>query len=105
MLFVQEDAADRTIEMLRGAMAELVIGDPADPATDIGPVIDASAKRMLEAYIDENQAHVVARAALPRGLAGHFVAPVAIEVKLAAAPTREIFGPVLHVVRWEGGRT
>jgi RHH-type proline utilization regulon transcriptional repressor/proline dehydrogenase/delta 1-pyrroline-5-carboxylate dehydrogenase len=101
VLFVQEDAADRTIEMLRGAMAELVIGDPADPATDIGPVIDASAKRMLEAYIDENQAHVVARAALPRGLAGHFVAPVAIEVKLAAAPTREIFGPVLHVVRWK----
>ena len=102
VLFVQEDAADRTIAMLRGAMAELQIGDPADPATDVGPVIDAVAKRMLEAYIDENRAHVVARAALPAGLGGgHFVAPVALEVQMNAAPMHEIFGPVLHVVRWK----
>ena len=102
VLFVQEEAADRTLAMLRGAMAELHVGDPADPATDVGPVIDAAAKQMLEAYIDENRAHVVARTTLPAGLGGgHFVAPVALEVPMAAAPMHEIFGPVLHVVRWK----
>ena len=51
LLFVQDDVADRMIEMIAGAARELVIGDPADPATHIGPVIDAEAKQRLDAHI------------------------------------------------------
>jgi RHH-type proline utilization regulon transcriptional repressor/proline dehydrogenase/delta 1-pyrroline-5-carboxylate dehydrogenase len=102
VLFVQEDAADRTVEMLKGALAELRIGDPADPAVDIGPVIDADAKRNLDAYLAGSKHRRVAGGADVPGT-GHFVAPVALEVPLAEAPMEEIFGPVLHVVRWRSG--
>ncbi len=102
VLFVQDDAADRTIAMLKGAMTELRLGDPGDPATDIGPVIDADAKAKLDAYLAENKTRVIAQsAAVPPG---SFVPPTLIEVPLADAPTREIFGPILHVVRWRHDR-
>jgi RHH-type transcriptional regulator, proline utilization regulon repressor / proline dehydrogenase / delta 1-pyrroline-5-carboxylate dehydrogenase len=98
VLFVQDEAAGRTIEMLEGAMAELVLGDPADPATDIGPVIDQDAKAKLDAYLSANRAKIVAQAGpVPPG---DFVPPTLIEVTLAEAPAREIFGPILHLVRW-----
>ena len=98
VLFVQDDAADRTIAMLKGAMAELRLGDAGDPATDIGPVIDADAKGKLDAYLTEQRARVVAQSGpVP---AGNFVPPTLIEMPLANAPTREIFGPILHIVRW-----
>jgi len=99
VLYVQEDAATRTIDMLKGAMVELQLGDPADPATDIGPVIDAAAKEKLDAYLAANAARRVA-GGLPVPPNGHFVAPSALEVALADAPKHEIFGPVLHIVRW-----
>jgi RHH-type transcriptional regulator, proline utilization regulon repressor / proline dehydrogenase / delta 1-pyrroline-5-carboxylate dehydrogenase len=99
VLFVQDDAADRTVEMLKGAMAELVLGDPADPATDIGPVIDAGAKAKLDAYLAANKTKVAAQTGpVPKG---NFVPPTLLEVPLAEAPAREIFGPILHLVRWK----
>jgi RHH-type proline utilization regulon transcriptional repressor/proline dehydrogenase/delta 1-pyrroline-5-carboxylate dehydrogenase len=98
-LYVQEDAADRTIAMLAGAMAELQIGDPADPATDIGPVIDAAAKAKLDGYLAAHRGRVLAGGGRVPAV-GHFVAPVALD----AAPQAEIFGPVLHVVRWQSDR-
>ena len=91
--------------MLRGAMRELAVGDPARLATDVGPIIDAGAKAGLEAHIArlEKSAKLVARTPLPPGLAGHFVAPVAFEIGSIGELEREVFGPVLHVVRYRGG--
>lgn len=106
VLLVQEDAAPRILEMLAGAIAELVIGDPASPATDVGPVIDDEAKRALETHIAQLRAHgrVLAAATLPAAAAhGSFVAPIAVEIAPDRLPDREVFGPVLHVVRWRPG--
>jgi RHH-type proline utilization regulon transcriptional repressor/proline dehydrogenase/delta 1-pyrroline-5-carboxylate dehydrogenase len=103
ILLIQEDAAARMLEMLAGAMAELRVGDPARADTDVGPVIDAEAKSALDAHIAalEQQGRLIARAALGEDAArGTFVAPVAFELPLAALPRREVFGPVLHVVRY-----
>ena len=103
LLLVQEDAAPRILAMLAGAMAELRVGDPALPATDVGPVIDGEARAMLEAHIARLRAsgRPVGTVALPADAEhGTFVAPVAFEIELADLPTREVFGPVLHVVRY-----
>jgi RHH-type proline utilization regulon transcriptional repressor/proline dehydrogenase/delta 1-pyrroline-5-carboxylate dehydrogenase len=103
ILLLQDDVADRVIEMLAGAMAELSIGDPAMIATDIGPVINVAAHEMLEAH-DRHLARrgtCIARASLPADLApGHWFPPVAYEVGLGEIPVREVFGPILHVVRF-----
>ncbi len=104
LLCVQEDVADGIIAMIKGAMAELVIGDPLDFATDIGPVIDAAAKARLEGWITLHEAHVIARCALPSGLSGNFVAPTMIRLGSVADLDREVFGPVLHVVTWKAGK-
>ncbi len=103
LLIVQEDAGPRLLEMLAGALAELRVGDPAEPETDVGPVIDDEAKRMLEAHVARLRAdgRLIAEARLPEGAArGSFVAPIAFEIPLAALPQREVFGPVLHVIRY-----
>jgi RHH-type proline utilization regulon transcriptional repressor/proline dehydrogenase/delta 1-pyrroline-5-carboxylate dehydrogenase len=105
MLFVQEDIADHVLTMLGGAIAELRLGDPADLATDIGPVIDADSRALLEAHKDtlKNEARrKIGEAALPGGMErhGHFVAPAAYELNRADWLEEEIFGPVLHVVRY-----
>ncbi len=101
LLLVQEEAAPRILELLAGAMAELAVGDPALPETDVGPVIDAAAKAALDSHIARLRAigRVVAEAP-PAAVPGHFVAPIAVEIALADLPRREVFGPVLHVVRW-----
>ncbi len=105
VLYLQEEIADHVLAMLRGAMQELAVGDPALLATDVGPIIDAAAKSGLEAHIArlERSARLVARTPQPQGLAGHFVAPVAFEIGSIAELEREVFGPVLHVVRFRGG--
>jgi len=111
ILCVQDDAADRVLEMLLGAMAELRVGDPARLATDVGPVIDAEARRGIEQHIAAMQAkgrrvHRLAKGAeawaLPPGTQaqGHFVLPTLIEIEDIAELTREVFGPVLHFVRY-----
>ncbi|MBX9801315.1 MAG: bifunctional proline dehydrogenase/L-glutamate gamma-semialdehyde dehydrogenase PutA [Caulobacteraceae bacterium] len=104
LLYVPHDAADALIEGLKGALAAQVVGDPTDPATDIGPVIDADAKAMLEAHLKrlEGDARNIARAELPAGAdKGHLFAPTIAEIPTADYLEREVFGPILHVCRYE----
>jgi RHH-type proline utilization regulon transcriptional repressor/proline dehydrogenase/delta 1-pyrroline-5-carboxylate dehydrogenase len=103
LLFLQEDIADTMLEMLAGAMDELVIGDPADPRTDVGPVITAAAAEGLMRHVAKMRAEARIIKACPLGDAhehGSFVAPHLIELNHAAQLTREEFGPILHVVRY-----
>lgn len=103
LLCLQEDSADHVLHMLRGAMQELRVGNPDQLATDVGPVIDAQAKADIEAYIDSmrSQGHEVTRLELPAECRhGHFVAPTLIEVNRVQDLSREVFGPVLHVLRY-----
>ena len=99
LLFVQEDVADRMIEMIAGAARELKIGDPADVATHVGPVIDAEAKQRLDAHIArmKSEARLHFAGTVPDGC---FVAPHIFELKDAGQLTEEVFGPILHVVRY-----
>jgi RHH-type proline utilization regulon transcriptional repressor/proline dehydrogenase/delta 1-pyrroline-5-carboxylate dehydrogenase len=106
LLFVQEDVADKLLAMLAGAMDELAVGDPLDWATDVGPVIDEDAREALEAHKAEmrGRAKIVRELALPEAARrGSFVTPAAYEIAEAGLLTREVFGPVLHVVRWRAG--
>ena len=100
LLFVQEDVADRMIEMIAGAAHELKIGDPSDPATHVGPVIDREAKQRLDAHIArmtrEARVHLAGKAPT----SGNFVAPHIFELTDAGQLTEEVFGPILHVVRY-----
>ena len=100
LLCVQADVADKMIAMIAGAAAELRLGDPADPATHIGPVIDAEAKRRLDQHIArmKRSARVHLAGTAPAG--GHFVAPHLFELNRPEDLAEEVFGPVLHVVRW-----
>lgn len=107
LLCVQEHIAPRVIELLKGYMQELVIGDPADVGTDVGPVIDGDAREMLRAHVAEFAAHgsIIHQCDLPPATAaGTFMAPVAIEIDDIARLTREVFGPVLHVYRYRAKR-
>ena len=101
VLYLQEEIAPAVLDMLRGAMAELRIGDPADPATDVGPVIDGEARRKLLDYISDlrSRAKLVAEAS-PARAAGNYVAPVAFEIGSIGEVPGERFGPILHVVRF-----
>jgi RHH-type proline utilization regulon transcriptional repressor/proline dehydrogenase/delta 1-pyrroline-5-carboxylate dehydrogenase len=104
LLLVQEDAAPRILEMLAGALAELVVGDPARPETDVGPVIDDEAKRALDAHVAQLRvrSRLIGEAPPATDVRGTFVVPVAFDIALEDLPQREVFGPVLHVVRWRG---
>jgi RHH-type transcriptional regulator, proline utilization regulon repressor / proline dehydrogenase / delta 1-pyrroline-5-carboxylate dehydrogenase len=106
LLCVHEGIADNVIAMVRGALAELQVGDPALLATDVGPLIDAEAFTNIAAHVARlrREATLVgespAPASAPAGM--HFVAPVAFEVGRIDDVAHEVFGPVLHVVRWRG---
>lgn len=103
VLFVQADIADKVIGMIAGAMAELVVGDPALLSTDVGPVIDTDAKALLDEHAARMQgaAKFIAEAKLGAGTEhGTFFAPRAWELQSLSQLTRENFGPALHVIRW-----
>lgn len=108
LLCLHESVADKVLEMVAGAMAELVCGDPAIAAqswaVDVGPVIDAEAHAGLSRNIArlEREARLIARTPLPERLAATHIAPVAFELKSIGEMREELFGPVLHVVRWRG---
>ncbi len=107
VLFLQQDVADKMLKMLSGAMEELAVGDPARLSTDIGPVIDAEALSMLEAHAARMTAEAILihRAKLAPGTEhGSFFAPVAFEIDDLNRLQREVFGPVLHVVRYDASR-
>ncbi|TAJ69012.1 MAG: bifunctional proline dehydrogenase/L-glutamate gamma-semialdehyde dehydrogenase PutA [Phenylobacterium sp.] len=101
LLFVPNETAELLIEGLKGAMQTLVVGDPSDPRTDIGPVIDADAKGSLEAHVEKlgREAKILGRLPIPSG--GHFFAPTLAEIPDAGFLQKEVFGPILHVVRYD----
>ena len=104
VLCLQEEIAPRVIELLAGHMAELTIGDPALLSTDIGPVIDDAARRMLNDHINKisKLGKVVARIEIPAGLGnGSYVSPLAVEIPAIDVLDKEVFGPVLHIVRYQ----
>ncbi|WP_420825565.1 bifunctional proline dehydrogenase/L-glutamate gamma-semialdehyde dehydrogenase PutA [Terrihabitans soli] len=104
LLFLPEDTADALIHGLKGAMDALVIGDPSDPATDVGPVIDMDARALLEEHMARlaRDAKILHRLAAPEG--GSFFPPVLAEIPSPDFLTREVFGPILHVVRYRTDR-
>jgi RHH-type proline utilization regulon transcriptional repressor/proline dehydrogenase/delta 1-pyrroline-5-carboxylate dehydrogenase len=100
LLAVQEDVADRVFEMLAGAARELKIGDPRDPSVHIGPVIDAEARDRLLAHINWMHSGARKHYAGEVHARGYYVAPHIFELNKASDLTQEVFGPVLHVVRY-----
>ena len=104
VLYLQSDIADKVIRMIKGAMDELTVGNPARLTTDVGPVIDAEAQQNLLAHIDKMKARArwTYQATLPADAGqGTFVPPTMFEIDSLKDLTREVFGPVLHVLRFE----
>ncbi|MCZ4303808.1 trifunctional transcriptional regulator/proline dehydrogenase/L-glutamate gamma-semialdehyde dehydrogenase [Zoogloeaceae bacterium G21618-S1] len=102
VLCLQDEIYDRTLSMLKGAVAELRIGSPEDVRNDVGPVIDAAARDQLEAHVASMRDRYECSAMpLPEACAtGTFMAPTLIEITSLASLKREVFGPVLHVLRY-----
>ena len=104
VLCLQADIADKTIAMLKGAMQELRVGNPDRLVTDIGPVIDPEAQQNLLAHIAKMKATAKDFYQLPLAREcehGTFVAPTVIEISALSELKREVFGPVLHVLRYK----
>jgi RHH-type proline utilization regulon transcriptional repressor/proline dehydrogenase/delta 1-pyrroline-5-carboxylate dehydrogenase len=104
LLCLHDDIATPLLEMLAGAMQALRLGDAADWATDVGPVIDAEAQAGILKHLERlgRTAKLIAHTPLPAALAASHIAPVAFELERVADLREEVFGPVLHVVRWRG---
>jgi len=101
LLCLQDDTADGVLEMLEGHMAELVIGDPALLSTDVGPVIDPEARQSLLDYVERMSARIACQCRLPDSRGdGLFVPPTLLEVERPADLPGEVFGPILHVLRY-----
>ena len=104
LLCVQEEVAEPVFEMIAGAARELELGDPREPSTHVGPVIDAEAKDKLDRWIADMQGRGRVRfrwddfKPMPAG--GTYVPPTIISLGRARDLTQEVFGPILHVVRW-----
>ncbi len=108
LLCVHAEIADHVIEMIQGAAKELVAGDPADLATDLGPVIDREAFNGIQTHLARLRAQAKPLVTLSAGApsskptVANLIAPQAFEVACIADMNQEIFGPVLHIVRWNG---
>ncbi|HEX6006478.1 MAG TPA: L-glutamate gamma-semialdehyde dehydrogenase, partial [Burkholderiales bacterium] len=104
ILFVDEGCAARVMTLVAGALAELKVGDPAEPDTDIGPIIDAPSHATLQRHVEglRKSARVIGEAPLDPRIADAdcYLAPIAFELSIDALPRTEIFGPVLHVVMY-----
>lgn len=97
ILFVEEGCAPRVLKLLAGALAELKVGDPAEPDTDIGPIIDAPSREALLSHVEKlrKSAKPIGESRAPAG--GNFVAPIAFQLSLEELSKVEVFGPILHV--------
>ena len=107
VLFVPEDSADELIATIAGALDALVIGDPADPATDLGPVIDADARAMLDEHVRrlEREARIIHRRDVSAlASRGSYFGPVIAEVPRPDFLEQEVFGPILHIYRYDPDR-
>jgi delta-1-pyrroline-5-carboxylate dehydrogenase PutA-like protein len=104
LLCVHEGVADGVIDMLKGALAELRLGDPALLTTDVGPVIDDEAFANIGQHVQRlrREARLLGETSLPAADVPRLVAPAAFEISRIGDLKEEIFGPVLHVVRWSG---
>lgn len=105
VLFIQNDVASKIITMLKGAMQQLKVGDPALLSTDVGPVIDKEAQTMLQKHIDNmtKNYRLIYQVELPsKCRQGTYIPPTAVEIDSISDLEREVFGPVLHVVRYHG---
>ncbi|MEX3011940.1 bifunctional proline dehydrogenase/L-glutamate gamma-semialdehyde dehydrogenase PutA [Hoeflea sp. TYP-13] len=103
MLFVQDDVADRMLEMIEGATRELHLGQPQKADTDVGPIIDEGQRSMLAAHIEAMGRSQTIRFAGEAPREGTFFAPHIVELDKPSALKEEVFGPILHVVRWKAG--
>ena len=101
LLLLQEDIADYTLKMLAGAMDALVVGEPSDPVTDVGPVIDAAAFTRLMDYRESRRGDWIHTVPVPAS--GHFVPPTTVRLASPEDLTQEWFGPLLHVATWASG--
>jgi RHH-type proline utilization regulon transcriptional repressor/proline dehydrogenase/delta 1-pyrroline-5-carboxylate dehydrogenase len=104
VLCLQADVAERMLAMLRGAFAELRAGDPAQLPTDVGPVIDAEAQAAIEAHVARFAAQrrvLMLPLTEAQRIVASFVAPAIVELRSLDELRREVFGPVLHVLRWK----
>ena len=104
VLYLQEDIADAVIDMLRGATHELRVGDPMELRTDVGPVIDPQAKQLIEEHTNRmrREGRLLSEASLDPNLTnGYFVAPQIYEIDRLCQLEREVFGPILHVIRYK----
>ncbi|MGI5308993.1 bifunctional proline dehydrogenase/L-glutamate gamma-semialdehyde dehydrogenase PutA [Rheinheimera sp. WS51] len=103
VLFLQEDVADNIITMLKGAMAELKVGDPAYLDTDLGPVIDAKAHERLTSHVQylHDKATLHYSCEIPSGDNHYFFAPHLYEISDLTVLEREVFGPVVHIIRFK----
>jgi RHH-type proline utilization regulon transcriptional repressor/proline dehydrogenase/delta 1-pyrroline-5-carboxylate dehydrogenase len=107
VLFVQEDVADSMIKMIAGAMEALKVGDPSDLATDVGPVIDEPAKKVLDDHINwlDKNAKKICRLKAPKAAEhGCFVPPAFYEIQSLSQLNQENFGAILHVIRFAGDK-
>ena len=103
ILFLEEGCAPRVLRLLAGALAELKLGDPAEPDTDVGPIIDQASCASLARHVDKlrGSAHLIGEARLEAAMPGeHYIAPIAFQLPLDALPRNEIFGPILHVATY-----
>lgn len=103
VLYLQEDIADNVLTMLGGAMRELRVGDPGELQTDIGPVIDLDARQMLERHVErmEREGRLLAACEKqPSHDNGYFFMPRVYEIDSLAQLPNEVFGPILHVIRY-----
>jgi RHH-type proline utilization regulon transcriptional repressor/proline dehydrogenase/delta 1-pyrroline-5-carboxylate dehydrogenase len=106
VLFVQDDSAPRIKSMLAGAIEALDVGDPFDYATDVGPVIDEAAQDMLEGHKVrmQREGREIVDLAMPETCrAGTYVTPALFEIDRLSRLDREVFGPILHLIRYERG--
>jgi RHH-type proline utilization regulon transcriptional repressor/proline dehydrogenase/delta 1-pyrroline-5-carboxylate dehydrogenase len=101
LLLLQEDVAEHILEMLKGAMDCLVVGDPRLSMTDVGPVIDAAARNRLLNYLDASRNRIVHRLQAPEP--GWFVPPSIVRLGAISELREEWFGPILHVATWKAG--
>lgn len=102
IVYLQDDIADHMLDLIEGAARELSLGDPLLPSTDIGPIIDGKQLAMLTDHIEDMRKTQKVRYAGKAPQNGTFFAPHIVELDRPEALTKEIFGPVLHVVRWKG---
>ncbi len=108
ILYLQSDVADKILRMLKGAVAEVSVGDPSLLSSDIGPVIDEAAHGMLMKHRKKlhNIGELVCQMPMDKELKvkGHFFAPLAFELPDMKGLTREVFGPILHIIRYEADK-